>query len=58
MPVSDLERAVAFYRDTLGMRFLFQAPPGLVARMADHELWMAFFYDPDQNLLALMCEKR
>jgi methylmalonyl-CoA/ethylmalonyl-CoA epimerase len=25
----DLDRAVAFYRDTLGMRFLFQAPPGL-----------------------------
>ncbi len=23
----DLERAVRFYRDTLGMRFLFQAPP-------------------------------
>lgn len=23
----DLDRAVAFYRDTLGMRFLFQAPP-------------------------------
>ena len=29
VPVSDIERAVAFYRDTLGMRFLFQAPPGL-----------------------------
>lgn len=29
IPVSDLERAVAFYRDVLGMRFLFQAPPGL-----------------------------
>jgi methylmalonyl-CoA/ethylmalonyl-CoA epimerase len=29
VPVRDLERAVAFYRDTLGMRFLFQAPPGL-----------------------------
>ena len=27
--VHDLERAVGFYRDTLGMRFLFQAPPGL-----------------------------
>lgn len=27
--VKDLDRAVAFYRDTLGMRFLFQAPPGL-----------------------------
>ena len=25
----DLDRAVAFYRDTLGMRFLFQAPPAL-----------------------------
>jgi methylmalonyl-CoA/ethylmalonyl-CoA epimerase len=25
----DLERAIAFYRDTLGLRFLFQAPPGL-----------------------------
>lgn len=27
--VKDLERAVTFYRDTLGMRFLFQAPPSL-----------------------------
>jgi catechol 2,3-dioxygenase-like lactoylglutathione lyase family enzyme len=27
--VRDLDRAVAFYRDTLGLPFLFQAPPGL-----------------------------
>jgi predicted enzyme related to lactoylglutathione lyase len=27
--VQDLDRAVGFYRDTLGMTFLFQAPPGL-----------------------------
>ena len=27
--VHDIERAVAFYRDVLGMKFLFQAPPGL-----------------------------
>jgi len=27
--LKDLNRAVAFYRDTLGMRFLFQVPPGL-----------------------------
>jgi methylmalonyl-CoA/ethylmalonyl-CoA epimerase len=27
--VRDLARATAFYRDVLGMRFLFQAPPGL-----------------------------
>lgn len=25
--VKDLDRAVAFYRDTLGLRFLFAAPP-------------------------------
>src|SRR3989442_15844704 len=27
IPVEDLDRAVAFYRDTLGLRFLFTAPP-------------------------------
>jgi predicted enzyme related to lactoylglutathione lyase len=27
--VKDLDRAIAFYRDTLGMTFLFQAPPGM-----------------------------
>jgi len=112
IPVSDLERAVTFYRDVLGMQFLFKAPPGLaffncggvrllldvpakqkkdqlasiiyykvdnlpsayeilqargvvfeqapefVAQMPDHELWMAFLKDPDENLLGLMWEKR
>ncbi len=29
VPVRDLPRAVAFYRDVLGLRFLFDAPPGL-----------------------------
>ena len=110
--ISDLDKAVAFYRDILGLKHLFSAPPGLaffaagklrlmlsrpeksdsekfssaiyfkvsdieqthdallsrgvkfeaaphrVAKMPDHELWMAFFRDPDRNLLALMCEKR
>jgi predicted enzyme related to lactoylglutathione lyase len=27
IPVSDLERAITFYRDTLGLPFLFTAPP-------------------------------
>ena len=27
--IEDLDRAIAFYRDTLGLRFLFQAPPGM-----------------------------
>jgi methylmalonyl-CoA/ethylmalonyl-CoA epimerase len=26
--------------------------------MPDHELWMAFFRDPDDNLFALMSEVR
>ena len=34
----------------------FDRPPHLVARMPDHDLWMAFFRDPDRNLLALMAE--
>jgi len=106
--VTDVERAIAFYRDTLGIPFLFQVPnmvffdcagvrlmlavsekpgeqfssilyfevpdihaaleamtsrgaafegePHLVARLAGHDLWMAFFRDPDRNLLALMSE--
>jgi methylmalonyl-CoA/ethylmalonyl-CoA epimerase len=29
MTVRDLATAVAFYRDVLGMRFLFEAPPSL-----------------------------
>jgi methylmalonyl-CoA/ethylmalonyl-CoA epimerase len=107
--VRDVERAVAFYRDTLGLKLLFQAPPGLaffecggvrlmlslaegtkagtsiiyyavddiqrahgvlaargvrfvgqphiVARMPDHDLWLAEFLDSEDNALALMCEK-
>ncbi len=109
--VKNLERAVAFYRDVLGMRPLFQAPnlaffdcagvrlmlsppekpefdhpgsiiyykvddignahaalrergaafegdPHVVARMPDHDLWMAFCRDSEGNLLALMSEVR
>ncbi len=36
----------------------FQDGPKLIARMPDHELWMAFFQDPDGHQLALMTEKR
>ena len=27
IPVTNLEKAIAFYRDSLGLRFLFTAPP-------------------------------
>lgn len=36
----------------------FEGAPHLIAKMPDHELWMAFFRDPDGHLLALMEEKR
>src|SRR5262245_44143348 len=105
---NDLPAAVAFYRDQLGLAFLFEAGPALaffmcgdvrlmltvpesaefdhpsstiyfkvadlgaaydelrergvpfddgphlIAKMPDHELWMAFFRDPDRNLHGLM----
>jgi predicted enzyme related to lactoylglutathione lyase len=37
---------------------VFERPPALVARMPDHELWLACFRDPEGNLLAIMSEKR
>jgi methylmalonyl-CoA/ethylmalonyl-CoA epimerase len=36
----------------------FIGAPHLIARMPDHELWMAFFRDSERNVLALMSEKR
>jgi methylmalonyl-CoA/ethylmalonyl-CoA epimerase len=36
----------------------FMGEPHLIARLPDHELWMAFFRDPDGNPLALMAEQR
>ena len=107
--IHDLDRATAFYRDTLGLPLLFSASgmaffdcggvrlmlaqpekpefdhpgsvlyftvpdiqaahqrmtasgaqfvdkPHVVARMPDHDLWMTFFHDSEQNLLALMSE--
>lgn len=110
--VKDVKRATAFYRDTLGMKFLFEAPPGLaffdcsgvrlmlttpptpefdhppsilfykvddiasaydllvsrgvvsvetphvVARMPDHDLWLAGLRDSEGNHFSLMSEVR
>jgi predicted enzyme related to lactoylglutathione lyase len=107
----DLPRAVRFYRDALGLSFLFEVSgmaffdcagirvllgpasspefdhpssvlyfrvpdiraahaelaargvefveePNLVAKLPDHELWLAFFRDTEGNTLALMSEVR
>ncbi len=110
--VHDVPRAVAFYRDAMGLRLLFEVPPTMaffdcggvrlmlslpegnehdhpssilyfmvddivaahaamtergvpfvevprmIARMPDHELWIAAFRDSEGNYLALMSEKR
>jgi len=34
----------------------FDSTPHLIAKMDDHDLWMAFFHDPDGHTLALMQE--
>lgn len=35
---------------------VFASKPHLIAKMDDHDLWMAFFNDPDGHILALMQE--
>ncbi len=34
----------------------FKHKPHLIAKMDDHDLWMAFFTDPDGHMLAVMHE--
>jgi methylmalonyl-CoA/ethylmalonyl-CoA epimerase len=110
LTVTSLPRALEFYRDTLGLKFLFEAasmaffdcggvrlmltvsetpestyssivyyktgdiqaavqqlqergvvfeaPARMIAKMPDHELWMAFFRDSEGNLLSIMSEVR
>ncbi len=53
--VDAIEREVA---DLAARGVAFERGPHLVAKMPDHELWMAFLRDPDGYLLALMEERR
>jgi methylmalonyl-CoA/ethylmalonyl-CoA epimerase len=107
LPVTDVDRSEAFYKDVLGLPKLyrygdltffdcagvrlllekskeaftpqgciyfrcadialavneltkrgvsFKHKPHLIAKMDDHDLWMAFFTDPDGHMLAIMQE--
>jgi predicted enzyme related to lactoylglutathione lyase len=53
--VHDIEAAYSSIRER-GARA--QREPELAARMPDHELWLAFVRDPDDNLVGLMEERR
>ena len=53
--VDDIERAFA---DLTERGVPFEGKPHLIAKMPDHELWMAFFKDTEGNTLALMSEVR
>ena len=53
--VDDLQ---ASHRDLVAKGVTFVSEPHLIAKMPDHELWMAFFKDTEGNTLALMSEKR
>jgi methylmalonyl-CoA/ethylmalonyl-CoA epimerase len=53
--VGDLRAA---YDDLRSRGVAFIDEPHLIAKMPDHELWMAFFTDSEGNTLSLMSEVR
>jgi methylmalonyl-CoA/ethylmalonyl-CoA epimerase len=53
--VADIHSA---YAQLQGRGVRFKDAPHLIARLPDHELWMAFFDDAEGNTLALMSEIR
>lgn len=46
----------AAYRQMAGAGVKFEDEPHLIAPMPDHDLWMCFFRDSEDNMLALMSE--
>jgi methylmalonyl-CoA/ethylmalonyl-CoA epimerase len=46
----------AAHRQMLAAGVHFEDQPHVIAKMPDHDLWMTFFRDSEQNLLALMSE--
>ena len=53
--VEDIEQA---HGELAARGVPFDDKPHVIARMPDHDLWMAFLRDPDRNLLGLMSEVR
>jgi methylmalonyl-CoA/ethylmalonyl-CoA epimerase len=46
------------YATLMAQGVAFTQKPHLVAKMSDHDLWMAFLKDPDGNPIGLMSELR
>lgn len=53
--VPDIQAA---HRQLVAKNVAFEGEPHLIAKLPDHDLWMAFFRDTEGNLLALMSEVR
>jgi len=53
-----VEEIETFYALLIEQGVEFPQPPHLVARMPDHDLWIAFLKDPDGNVLGMMSEVR
>lgn len=53
--VPDLAKA---YAEMVDKGAHSQREPQLAAKLPDHELWMAFLRDPDNNLIGLLEERR
>ena len=51
--VPDIKTAYSRMKAS-GVRF--EDEPHLIARLPDHDLWMTFFRDTEDNVLALMSE--
>ncbi len=53
--ISEIE---AVKREMVGRGVEFIDEPHMIAKMPDHELWLAAFKDSEGNMLALMEERR
>jgi methylmalonyl-CoA/ethylmalonyl-CoA epimerase len=51
--VTNIQTACAKMKDK---DVKFEDEPHIIAKMPDHDLWMTFFRDSEDNLLALMSE--
>ncbi|CAN5298678.1 hypothetical protein BH23GEM2_BH23GEM2_07050 [soil metagenome] len=48
IPVEDLEQAIPFYRDVLGLRFLFAAPPQMSFFQCGNVRLLVGVHEPDR----------